>query len=55
MDTILLLLLAFLAGVITHWFLTRKQRRLVREYRKYKKALAVADQNLLQEKKRRRK
>ena len=49
-----LLFLAFLTGFLAHWFMTRKQRRLLKEYRKYKKALAVVDQNLLMEKQRRR-
>jgi len=42
-----LLFLAFLAGFLTHWFMTRKQRRLLKEYRRYKKALASVDQAIL--------
>jgi hypothetical protein len=44
---ITLLSLAFLTGFLTHWFLTRKQRWLLREYRRYKKALASVDQAIL--------
>jgi hypothetical protein len=54
MATLPLLLLGFILGFLVHWIMGGRQRRLLREYRKYKKAMASVDAALMVERKKRR-